>query len=437
MTEKEQQKFKSEPQKLTERTYSSTTAKPSPISFTPNSFRLLIIGILVVSLIVGGAAGLVFSTWSSSNAAVSSWIQRNIFGQVSTAAGNSIISGPTISVVENSAVIDAVKKVEPTVVSIVVTQDLSKVYGSTGPNVFPFNYFYQNAPQGQQEVGAGSGFIISSDGYILTNRHVVDTAGAQYTVVMNDGKQYDATVVATDPSNDIAVVKINATNLPTVEFGDSSALQVGQTVIAIGNALGQYSNTVTKGIVSGLARTVIAGDAQGSSETLDNIIQTDAAINLGNSGGPLINLSGQVVGINTAISQSGQLVGFAIPINQVKSAVDSVKKTGKIVRPFLGVRYVLVNDEVAKQDKLSVNYGALIVNGSTPDQPAVATGSPAEKAGLAANDVILEINGQQINETHSLSSLIQQYSPGQTVTLKILHAGQQKTISVVLGETKG
>jgi len=328
------------------------------------------------------------------------------------------------------------------VVSIVISQDLSEI-SSNNSNTFPFGDLFQfnlpenyQQPQGEQEVGAGTGFIISSDGLILTNKHVVDTDNAKYTVVMNDGQQYEATVVDTDPFNDIAMIRIDAKDLPVAEFGDSDSLVLGQSVIAIGNTLGQYSNTVTKGIVSGLSRTVTAGDGNGSSETLEDIIQTDAAINFGNSGGPLINIEGQVIGVNTAISQDGQLVGFAIPINQVKNAVDSVIAEGKIVRPYLGVRYVLLNEDIANKNNLDVDHGALIVRGSTESDLAVIPGSPADKAGLEENDIILQVNDQEINTDHSLSKQLQKYKPGDTVTLQVRHDGEDKTVQAVLEEAQ-
>lgn len=415
---------------------------PGSISMSPNLLRNMLIGVLVASFIFGGIAGLVFGTLAVNNSSLSSWISSNIFGQQVTAGTGSIVTQKqTVSVNEESSTVDAVMKVEPSVVSIVVTQDVSKYYSSGSTYIFPFGYInpQDNTNQGQpsqQEVGAGTGFIISADGMILTNKHVVDTANAQYTVVMNDGKKYDARIVATDPLNDIALVKIDASNLPVATLGDSSTLQAGQTVIAIGNALGEYTNTVTKGVISGLSRTVTAGDNTGSSETLSNIIQTDAAINFGNSGGPLINLEGQVIGINTAINQSGQLVGFAIPINQVKKDVESVNNTGKIVKPFLGVRYLVVDSTVAKQNNLSVNYGVLVVRGDTAGEVAVAPGSPADKAGIVENDIILEINGQKLNEDHTLANEIQKYAVGDKVSLLIMHQGQQKTVEATLAEAK-
>ncbi|MFH1207053.1 MAG: trypsin-like peptidase domain-containing protein [Patescibacteria group bacterium] len=425
------------------RNANSTGPLPQPPAaealVTFSQLRNLAIGVLIISILVGAVSGLVFGAWASSDSTVSSWVQKNILGRNSTPSvtSASTITPQTLSVTEDSATIDVVKKSSPAVVSIVITQDLSKIYSNSGADLFPFGMFnFGTPPQGQQEVGAGSGFIISSDGMIMTNKHVVSTTDAEYTVVMNDGKKYSAKVLATDPFNDVAIVKIDAKDLPTLTLGDSSALQIGQTVIAIGNALGQYQNTVTKGVVSGLSRTVTAGDGSGQSETLQDIIQTDAAINSGNSGGPLLDLAGQVVGINTAVNSSGQLVGFAIPINQVKNAVESVKKNGTIIRPYLGVRYVIINGDVAEKNKLSVDYGAMVVRGDDQTEFAVIPGSPADKAGIVENDIILEVNGQKISEDHSLATELQKYNVGDSVTLKISHAGTEKTVSAKLEQAK-
>lgn len=413
----------------------------------PN-FRGIIIFVIILSLIIGAASGIIFGVWATSNEDVSNWVKTNILSQKvskSTVQNvnsslNEITQKGTIQITEDSATVSAVEKINPSVVSIVITQDLSKIYSQTGPN-YPYGDFFDfpfqfQTPQGKQEVGAGTGFIITSDGLILTNKHVVSTDNAEYTVVMNDGEKYDAKVIDTDPFNDIALVKIEAKDLIPVELGDSDTLKLGQRVIAIGNALGQYQNTVTEGVISGLARTITAGDSTGQSETLENIIQTDAAINFGNSGGPLINLAGQVIGVNTAMSSQGELIGFAIPINQVKQAIESVQKNGKIVRPYLGVRYVIINKDIADKNKLSVDYGALIVSGSTSSELAVVPGSPADKAGLVENDIILEFNGQKIDQDHSLAGQIQKYNVGDIITLKILHTGTEKEVKVTLEEMK-
>lgn len=355
----------------------------------------------------------------------------------------------TIKVEEESRTIDVVKKIQPSVVSIVVTQDLKELYKNynlpfESPFFKEFFDFGLNNPQkedneseGKQKISGGSGLIISSDGLILTNRHVVSFTNVEYTVITNDGEKHKAKILATDPVNDVAIVKIEASNLSPAELGDSDSLKIGQTVIAVGYALGEYPNTVTKGVISGLGRAITAGGTYVGYETLENVIQTDAAINPGNSGGPLVNLQGQVVGINTAIDVSGQLIGFAIPINDAKSDIESVKKEGKIVKPFLGVRYVLINKKIAKTNNLPYDYGALVLRGEKPDELAVVPGSPADKAGIVENDIILEVDGKKVTEKQNLSKLIQKHKVGDEVKLKIWHKGEEKTVKTRLEERSG
>jgi len=360
------------------------------------------------------------------------------------------------------AIIDAAKNASPSVVSIVISKNVPvyeeqfvNPFGDNSSNpfgdLFPgFNFQIpqqvQNGTQ-YQEVGAGSGFIVSADGLVLTNKHVVSDSKADYTVFTNDGQKYPAKVLALDPVQDLAVIKIQldspaqagltaqaSKKFQPVILGDSSGIQIGQTAIAIGNALGQFSNTVSIGVVSGLKRTISASDQVGSfSETLENIIQTDAAINAGNSGGPLLNLKGEVIGIDTAMAEGAQDIGFAIPINMAKKDIDQVKKTSKIVYPFLGVRYALVNDQVKQKYNLSVDYGALVLKGDK-GEPAVTAGSAAEKAGIKEKDVILEINGEKITASNSMSTIIQKYNAGDKITLHILRNGKEQDIDVTLGE---
>lgn len=405
------------------------------------TMQKVIIVAALVGLIFGGAGGILGGLYGGNY--IIPWFQKNFLGEetnINAAAFGA--QAVTQAVVEDSATVSAVKKVAPAVVSIVISKDLSKIYNSFPQGFFGFPFNFQ-APSsgdnsgngsGQTEIGGGTGFIISSDGLILTNKHVASDTEASYTVIMNDGTKYDAKILATDALLDFAVLKIDAKNLPTVELGDSDKIELGQTVIAIGNSLGEYRNTVTKGVISGLGRTVVAGDSQGGSEEIDQAIQTDAAINPGNSGGPLINLAGQVIAINTAMNQGGQLIGFAIPINAAKQDIESVKTSGKIVRPYLGVRYVLINADIAKANNLSVDYGALVVRGQNATDLAIAPGSPADKAGLVENDIILEINGQKIDSDHQLSKEIGKYKPGDEITLKVLHKGKEENVKVTLGE---
>jgi serine protease Do len=262
---------------------------------------------------------------------------------------------------------------------------------------------------------------------------VIEDTEAEYTVFTNDGSSYQAGVVSLDPFNDLAFLRIEASGLREVKLGDSDSIHIGQTVIAIGNTLSEYHNTVTKGVVSGLGRTVIAGEDR-NSETLENVIQTDAAINPGNSGGPLLDLAGEVIGVNTAIDREGESIGFAIPINDAKTVIDSVKKYNRIIRPMLGVRYILNNETAAKTNHLSVTYGALLVGGNEENQPAIVPGSPADLAGLQEGDLILELNGQVIDQTNTLSREISKYMPGGAVELKILRGEEEKMFNITLVE---
>ncbi len=358
---------------------------------------------------------------------------------------------------QEKAIIGVVKEVSPSVVSIIITKDLP-VFEEYYSNPFegfeqffnePFFKFevpqYRQKGTQKQEVGGGTGFIISEDGMILTNRHVVQDEEADYTVLTNDGKKFPARVLARDPIQDLAVLKIDKDKIVSeegdflqkpfslVKLGDSSNLQIGQTVIAIGNALGEFRNTISVGVISGLGRTITAS-GEGIIETLEDVIQTDAAINRGNSGGPLLNLKGEVIGINVAMAQEAQNIGFSIPINKAKRDIEQIKTLGKIVYPFLGVRYILITEEIQEEKNLPVDYGALVVRGENPGEVAIIPGSAAEKAGLKEGDIILELEGEKITLQNSLAKIIQKYNPGDKVVLKILRDEKEKTIEAVLEE---
>lgn len=347
--------------------------------------------------------------------------------------------------VEDSAVIDVVKKASPAVVSIIITKNIPNY--SNNFNDF-FNQFFgegypdngsdpQSDQEGttQQEVGGGSGFFITSDGLILTNRHVVSDTQADYTVLTNDGKKYSANVLARDPARDVAVIKIEGNNFPILALGDSDSLQIGQTTIAIGNSLGEFSNSVSRGIVSGLKRNLVAGSGFGSSEKLTDVIQTDAAINSGNSGGPLIDIQGNVIGINVAMAQGAQNVGFALPINQAIRLIEQAKGGAKISIPFLGVRYISIDTSVQKEAQLPFDYGVLVMRGSKITDLAVIPGSPADKAGIVENDIILEVNGKKINADNQLSDVVAKHNVGDTLKINIWHKGQTKEVEVKLQES--
>jgi S1-C subfamily serine protease len=341
------------------------------------------------------------------------------------------------------AIVAAVKKAAPAVVAITVTKDVPIIENCPGspfwslPPEFQdffgndFPQFYMPCEKGTrpQKVGGGSGFLISADGLILTNKHVVNDPKASYTVFTNDGKKHEAKVLARDPVQDLAVIQIQGRTFPTVELGDSDTVELGQTAIAIGNPLGEFRNTVSVGVISGLARTVTAAGG-GKVETIAGVLQTDAAINPGNSGGPLLNLRGEVVGINTAIASGAQNIGFAIPINQAKRDIASVKRTGEIQTPFLGVRYVLVTPELQKKQNLPVDYGALVRGGE--DGPGVTPGSPAARAGILAEDIITAVNGEKVSVEKPLVSLIAKYDVGAKVTLTVRRGNQTLTLIATL-----
>jgi serine protease Do len=399
--------------------------------------------IWVLLLAVGMAAGLYLG---SSN------IMEKIENRANNILpGNSLLDQNTQNTKEyvpqttqEEKVIQVVKDASPSVVSVIITKDMP-VYQYTTPNADdyfdPFGFFNLTPQKVQtgtekQEVGAGSGFIVSADGLILTNKHVVSDNAAEYTVVTNDGKEYEAKVLAKDPVQDLAILKIQNTTdkFKPLKLGNAGTIQIGQTVIAIGNALGQFPNTVSVGVISGLGRRITATGTQGGSETLEGIIQTDAAINSGNSGGPLLNLNGEVIAVNTAIATDGQNVGFSISIDKAIRDIKQVESTGKISYPFMGIRYVLIDASIAKEKKLSVDYGVLVIGNTSTKQPAITLGSPAAKAGLKENDIILEAAGQKITKNNPISQIIANFNPGQAIDLLVLRDKEQMKINVILGE---
>lgn len=284
-----------------------------------------------------------------------------------------------------------------------------------------------------RQISSGTGFFVSSDGLLITNRHVVEDASAGYTILMNDGRKLKAKVLARDPVQDMAVLKVEGDKFAQVPFGDSDRLKVGQTVVAIGNALGELQNTVSVGVISGLRRTVVASGAASGPEVLQEVIQTDAGINPGNSGGPLLDLAGRAIGINTAVAQGAENIGFAIPINSVKKSLSDVREFGKINYAFLGVRYLAITREIKEEKKLSVDYGVLLIKGEN-GEPAVAKDSPAGKAGLKEGDIILEFDGNRLTKEVNLAKLISQKRAGDKIKVKILRDGKDFIIEVVLAE---
>ncbi|MFH1643460.1 MAG: trypsin-like peptidase domain-containing protein [Patescibacteria group bacterium] len=342
---------------------------------------------------------------------------------------------------QEQTIIDVVKSASPAVVSIVVAKDLPVIeqyfYNPfEGSGDFFGNIqvpgYRQNGTE-KRIVGGGTGFLITKDGTIITNKHVVLDDEAYYTVVTSDGKEFEAKILAKDPIEDLAVLKIEGeVDFPVLNIGDSDKLQIGQTVIAIGNALGEFQNTVSVGVISGLSRTIEASGG-GFSETLRDIVQTDAAINKGNSGGPLLNLRGEVVGINTATSLEGQNIGFAIPINQAEKDIEQIKKLGKIVYPFLGVKYVILTKEIKEKYNLPVDYGAYVVTDES-GVPAIIPDSPADKAGLQQGDIILQFGDEKINAENGLAEIISKYKPGDEIMLEVLRNGKKKFFMITLTE---
>lgn len=331
------------------------------------------------------------------------------------------------------------KTVGPSVVSVNV--DISSADNSAQTQLLDL-YGYSSQAPAQTQQAAGTGIIISADGLIVTNRHVVPEGTTSVSITLSDGtKLKDVKVLGrtnASDSLDVAFLKITDTKghkLSPATLGNSADVEVGDDAIAIGNALGQFQNTVTSGIISGYGRSVQAGDSSGSgsSENLENLFQTDAAINEGNSGGPLVNLNGQVIGINTAVAGNAQNIGFAIPINDVKGLIGQVAKTGKFARPYLGIRYVPLTADVAATYGLKVQQGIFIVPSGNSNTSSVVAGSPADKAGLQESDIITSINGTKIDQTHSLTSLLNSHQPGDKVELSVLRDGKTKTISIELG----
>lgn len=357
-----------------------------------------VVPVVTIALVTAVVSG------SLSAAAVANLLRPTSGGTVNGPTGTNVSE---VRIDESSAVITAVAKVMPSVVVI-------------------------SSSSGSGANGVGSGFIFDSNGWILTNKHVVNGAD-QISVQLSDSRVFTGRVYGLDPLTDLAVVKIDATGLPAAPLGSSEELQLGQLAIAIGNPLGSFENTVTTGVVSGLGRQIQAGDAAGSSsEQLNNLIQTDAAINPGNSGGPLINSAGQVIGINTAVNQNAQGIGFAIPINVARPILVLAVDGKALARPWIGVYYLPIDQQLAKDRGLAVDRGVLIGPAST-GAPGVFPGSPAEKAGLKDGDIVVAVDGKTIDADHDLSSYVLPHVPGDTVTLSVVRASGTVQLKVTLG----
>lgn len=420
--------------------------------------KQLFLLLLLVSIVSGVSSGIiVYSLIFQTSQPITQVIQRVIDKSISSSPKDTlppedVVTLEKAALARDTLIQDIATRVSPAVISVVATKDVpvvEQIFTNPLPQDDFFNQFFpefnvpvpqlRNPPTGggteKKQVSAGSGFLISKDGLIITNRHVVEDKDAEYTAILNDGKKLPAKVVARDALKDFAVLKIEGNNFSFLSLGDSDAVKVGQTAIAIGNALGEFQNTISTGIISGLRRTLTASGAASGPEELSGVFQTDAAINPGNSGGPLLNLAGEVIGLDTAIAEGAQNIGFAIPINQIKKSLESVKATGRIVYPFLGVRFVIITPEIKTKNNLPVDYGAYISKNAAGDS-AVTLGSPAEKAGLKEKDIILEFGGAKVTLDNPLDKLIQAKKVGDKVTLKILRDGKEQAVNVTLEERK-
>jgi serine protease Do len=397
--------------------WSSDPARPQTTAAAPRSRRASPLGQVVLAAVLGGvlASGGTFLALEASGA-----LDRPAASVVTpTASATTVGARQPITLDESSAIIDVAAKVSPAVVRITAEGSQANGLGDQIP-----------------QTGVGSGVIFDPSGWILTNRHVVTNDSAQIasrlTVELKDGRQFEGRVYGVDTLTDLAIVKIDATDLPAAAMGDSSSLKVGQLTIAIGSPLGTYSNSVTSGIVSAKGRSITVDSGQ----QLTNLIQTDAAINPGNSGGPLLDAAGNVIGINTAIAANSNGIGFAIPINIARPIMQQALAGQKLARPYIGIRYEAIDVQVATRDKLPVQQGAIISGGqgsSGQGNEAVVPGSPADKAGLRERDIITTVEGQAIDTEHPLDAVLSQFAPGQTVSVTILRDGKEQKVSVTLG----
>lgn len=343
---------------------------------------------------------------------------------------------------KKSPIVEIAKRVCPAVITIIASKDLPKIddfyfLPFQGEKVaFPKSI---NNEKQKTKIGGGSAFVVSKDGYVLTCNHVVEDVEAEYTVIFDPDHRYTAEVLSRDPLTDTAILKIkDKDNFPYLKLANSDEAELGESVIAVGNPLGEFEDTLSSGIVSGLSRKITAynGNQLSTKSTcLRGLIQTDAAINPGNSGGPLVNMDGEVIGINTAMVMGAENIGFALPINYIKEDLEEMKKEGRIKRPYLGVKYVMLNEQVAKENKLNCTFGALVVR-EMFGEPAVAKGSSADKAGVKEYDIILEINGTEVNEDNTLNDILGKCVVGEKIAIVALRGEKEVTLETILKERK-
>ncbi|MEK7555641.1 MAG: trypsin-like peptidase domain-containing protein [Patescibacteria group bacterium] len=336
----------------------------------------------------------------------------------------------------NSPIVQTIKKVMPAVVSILISKHFQEIEKMVLPkSKIPKN---QIDGRGMVNVGGGSGFFVDKNGIIVTNKHIIIDPNSEYTIIINDNQKFEAEILARDPVNDVAILQIanSRKNFPTVKLGDSSKLELGEDVIAIGNALGLFKNTVSSGIVSGLSRSIAAKmDSKSPIQEMRGLIQTDAAINPGNSGGPLVNLKGEAIGINVATVFGAENIGFALPINEAKRDLEELKKYGRIKRPFLGIRYILVDENIKNKLNLTVDCGAFVIN-ENPSEKAVVENSPASRAGIKDGDIVLECNNEKINQDKTIQDFLEILEVGDTLKLKILRNKKEFEVKIKLAERK-
>lgn len=407
-------------------------------------FTSMVTGIVTVTLMDQAPDPIV----QNINRIIERTIEKIVPGEISQS--NQLASVQTVIITQENLIIDIVDKVSSAVVSIVATKDLP-VVEQYFINPFENDDFFKNLPEGflpdvqipqyrqkgteKKQVSSGTGFFISKEGLLITNKHVVEDTEAEYSIIMNDGRKIEAEVLARDPFQDIAIleVKDGESEFNYISLGNSDNIKVGQTVIAIGNALGEFQNTVSVGIISGLNRNIIAQGSLSGPKELQEIIQTDAAINLGNSGGPLLDLKGNVIGINTAMVKGAENVGFALPINIAKKGIKDIEEFGKIVYPFMGIRYTIINNAIKEDRDLNVNYGLLLGDGPN-GEPAVIADSPADKAGLKEGDIILKFDEVKLDTNSALAIILSNKRVGDKVNLKVLRGEKDINIEIILEE---